>query len=118
MEKILRDTATKICANRCHHEDLRAELQSDGFINSISSIAELLMTKMHDLTKILTKKRNVQKFYASFFAKVVLPNQTFAPNMSNNASTLLLSKAADLVIVYFKSQLFWIFENSYNNLGA
>ena len=103
MERILSDTAKKICENKCHHESTRNELLGEPFVAKRPHIASLLLKEMATLTNILPKKRNIQKFYSSYFAKVVLANQKFAPGMTSNTSTLLLSKVADLIVVYFKS---------------
>ena len=63
-----------------------------------------MIKEVEKLTKLLTKKRNVQKFYSSYFAKLVMQNENFVPGLPSNSSTLLLSKAADLIVVHFKSR--------------
>ena len=51
------------------------------------------------------KKGKLEKLYADYYAQIVLKNETIFSKFSNNASTLVLSKLIEMVVVDYEKFL-------------
>ena len=103
MEKILTDAAKKISGNNCYSPAIQSDFNLSTFAGKLSSVADSLLEEIRKLLTHITKKRNIQKFYSTYFSKIVLKNTEFMPGIPSSSSTLFLSKVADLVVGHCKS---------------
>jgi len=99
LQEILESTRTKIIQNKCYAEDLRVELTNFAF--DITKIDSKHIIENQSVNFL--KKGNLDKFYSHFYGEVVKMNVKTIPSMSSKASTLLLSKLADAIVVDYKN---------------
>ena len=95
LPQLFQEIASKLIGDQCISCSIREELKTEDF------------SLMHPQMKIIVnspsmehlKKGKIENFYREFFGDVILgKNETIFPNLSNNTSTLVLSKLCDKLI--------------------
>ncbi len=96
LETLIGNTIKKVVENKCYPSALRSEI-SESFPKNPSNILKFVNENWKTM-----KNGKIEKFYSKFYAKVVLHNGSIFSTLSNSASTLLLTKLADIIVCDFK----------------
>ena len=93
---ILKSTINKINENKVTTQSVKDELDKTDFNDPDLFNADIILSS-DSIQKL--RKGKVEQFYSTFFADVVAKRETVFPKMWYVASTLLLSKIADNLVV-------------------
>lgn len=64
--------------------------------------------RFREIAKISSKfeaSGNIEKFYSNFYSTICLKATNYFTNLSDNAATLLATKVAEFILVYYKSKV-------------
>ncbi len=85
--------------NSCFPEKLTAEITS---FKTCFSEDSSIFREFAPIYSALQKTGNSEKFYATFYGKIVWHAETFFPTLSEHASTFLSTKLADYTVAQYK----------------
>ena len=94
---IVKNCVEKVSENECYDYDEVRKPIKDFQLNKETFNSELILQCKVALKHLL--KANIEKFYCNFFGDVVMKNKVIFPTLPESASTLLLTKLADNIIV-------------------
>ena len=93
---MIKEISKKTAENKCYSVSIRSQLESE-FLKETT----MIISFVKENSKFL-RKRKLEKFHSLFFAKIVLSNATIFPTLSNDASTLILTKLSQNIVCDFK----------------
>lgn len=104
LAKIVDEVKRRLVDNKVFSKDIREELRSYELTYLPEESMEL--AELQKIFKQLMKKKDQEKFYATFYSTVPLNSTKYFTGLSRNAATLLSTKVADIMIVYSKEKSF------------
>ena len=101
LEVMVAKAKAKIVDSKVYPKYLRDELKSYAFSSNHLSTD---ISELCNIVKRLLKSGNAEKFYSSFYSRIVMNATKVFEGLSRNAATLLASKTADCLLAKKKAK--------------
>ena len=96
--ELLNSVKAQVCGNGCYSAEIRSQLS----VYQLIDVNPDLLREVQNIHSSYSEKMDKEKFYSSFYSKIVSSADRFFPGLGKRSATLLCSKLADNILIFKK----------------